>query len=77
MMAAESSATLVASAGGWNVKSASALASVFQSLILSVYCGAPAMVFCGRPVYPDVMAMRNAPSRPSGPGRVPGMGRRT
>src|SRR5205085_12589711 len=44
-MTPESRSTLVAPAGGLNTKaSASATASVFQSLILSVYCGAPASV---------------------------------
>src|SRR5258705_13226646 len=44
-MTSESRFALVASAGGLNTNaSASATASVFQSLILSVYCGAPVTV---------------------------------
>jgi len=44
-MTAESRSTLVTPEGGLNTNvSASATASVFQSLILSVYCGAPASV---------------------------------
>src|SRR5262249_12930468 len=44
MITVESSATLLASAGGLNAKSPSGLASVFQSLIFSVYWGAPVTV---------------------------------
>src|SRR5262249_49951802 len=44
IMTGESSATLVAPAGALKAKSPSTLASIFQSLILSVYCGAPSRV---------------------------------
>src|SRR5229473_75031 len=45
IMTSESRLTLVAPSGGLNAKaSASAIASVFHSLIRSVYCGAPARV---------------------------------
>src|SRR6476469_2072418 len=48
IMMSESRLAFVASAGGLNTNaSASATTSVFQSLILSVYCGAPANVLLG------------------------------